>query len=111
MKRIKELQDQLFKTRANYVHLDRCLGLRDGIPFEKWNIYTPDISHNTFENKEAFVTFLERLIADDVFYNSKSIDSIESDIAGLKKQIVDNQDYVKRLEKDLQDAKDLKKGT
>ena len=65
MNEIKELQDQLFKTRAVYVHLDRTLGLNDkNEPYESWNIYTPEISHNTFKDKSEFIKFLKRLIND-----------------------------------------------
>lgn len=111
MDKIQELQSILFATRADYVHLDRCLGMRDGVPYERWNIYTPDISHNSFENKEEFVAFLEKLIADDVFYNSKSLDKIRADIDSTKKRLEDDQKTLERLTKNLEEAvEEAKKG-
>ena len=109
MEYIKQLQDKLFATRANYVHLDRCLGMRDGVPYEHWNIYTPDISHNNFENKEEFVAFLERLIADDAFYNGKSIEKIREDIDAAKNRLQDDQKTLERLTKNLEEAEEAKK--
>lgn len=110
MQKIKELQDQLFKTRANYVYLDRCLGMRDNIPYEQWNIYTPDISHNNFENKEEFVVFLERLISDDAFYNGKSIGKLREDFESAKNRLADDQKTLERLTKNLAEAEEAIKG-
>jgi hypothetical protein len=111
MEKIKKLQDQLFKTRNNYIHLDRCLGMREGnVPYEQWNIYTPDISHNSFENKEEFIEFLERLVSDDAFYNGRSIEKLREDLESAKNRLVDDQKTLERLTKNLEEAEKAEKG-
>lgn len=103
MDKVKELQDKLFEKRADYVVVDRTLGLNnENEPYERWNIYTPDISHNNFENRAKFVEFLERLVSDDVFYRTRNIEKIKDSIETTERHIREYQDSLVRLKSDLQ---------
>jgi len=105
MKRIEELQDELFKKRANYVHLDRTLGMEKEVPYESWNIYTASIGHNFFKDKQEFIHFLERLVSDEMFYRTRNIQAIEERIESQKTHLRDAQDTLEILENDLRNAK------
>lgn len=72
MAEVAKYVQKLFKKYGRYVHFDYTCGTEStkGDEFyEKWNIYTPTINHNTFKTSGELIEFIKKILKDkDEFY-------------------------------------------
>lgn len=105
-KELKEWQsvyDLLYKLLGsdaadNYIHFDYTI-TRDS---ERWNIYTPLISHNKFDNFGVFIDFIKMVISGKhatsrILILKDKAEKLERDISRDKELLEDTREELERL--------------
>ena len=69
--------------------------------YEKWNIYTPTISHNTFKTSAELINFIIKMVKDEsgLYKNCRRVELLE-ELKHYEKLIDDAKYQLSLLEKD-----------
>lgn len=81
-KLVAEKVQELYKKYGEYTHFDYTCGTestKNNEFYEKWNIYTSVISHNTFSCATHLIEFIDKMIADgnDLYKNHRKNELLE----------------------------------
>ncbi len=68
MEEVQKLIKALYDKYGEYISFTYSCGENKGVYYEKWNIYTPTIHHNTFIKREDFIRFFKGIIVNNVAY-------------------------------------------
>lgn len=98
------LMEKLYEKYPAYVHMDFTLGtnMNSNIPepYIKYNIYTPEISHNSYSNFESFIAFIKLILSNGI--NNVRINILEKQIETAKANIISQEQIITRCKKDLE---------
>lgn len=94
------LQYDLWRKFPSYVHLDLTLSTNtEGKEHIKYNIYTPELSHNNYSDFRDFICFMERVIKDGV--RNVRINLLKAKLDKAKSTKVDAIDTICETQKEL----------
>ena len=99
------LQYDLWKKFPSYVHMDLTLSTdRQGEDGVKYNIYTPELNHNAYDDFTDFVRFMDKVIMDGV--SSVRIQILEDRLRRAQEQRADAIDVIHDAQKELDKIKE-----
>ncbi len=104
IREVAELQYDLHKKFPNYVHFDVTLSTNDkGKQGIKYNIYTPETSHNSYADFHDFIRFMRLLIKDGLVDVKTKI--LLAKLESAQKNRIDAIDEIADIKKELEKLK------
>ena len=98
--KVARLQYDLWTKFPSYVHMDLTLSTdHQGKDKVKYNIYTPEINHNSYHDFRDFVRFMDKVIKDGVV--SVRIQILEDRLKGAQEQRANAVDTIHDSQKEL----------
>jgi hypothetical protein len=90
---------ELHKAHPDYTVLSLTLGNERGKQYEKWNIYTAVLSHNTFDNPESIDSFITKiLVGGDERYLKWKLETKRESLAYHMEQVKELQEEIAFLQ-------------
>lgn len=110
MAMVATLVQKLYNKHSDYLSFSYACGKERGIPYERWNIYTFVIGHNTFGSARELIEFMDRLLidGDDLYLNHRKNELTEEELS-LRERLQGVQEEIERLNMDEVEIKEKDK--
>jgi len=98
MTKVAKAVQKLYDTYKEYTHFDYTCGTNNGEFYEKWNIYTPTITHNTFSTSEKLIDFINDMIKDkNSIYQNHRLSELHKDKKRYEEMLQETIELIKEL--------------
>ena len=94
---IKEKLDKIYDKYGEYLHFDYTKQKIKGKTTERWTVYMSAINHNTFDSRDRFLNFLDKLIETDIAC------ILRYRLNEKREELKDNLDYVDDLKDEIKE--------
>ena len=95
----------LHEKHPDYTSLSITLGFNNGVPYEKWNIYTPIILYNDFPSAMQLADFMGNIIMlGDDRYNAYELKKAERELNDLTERVEEIKGTIARLKEEKEEG-------
>lgn len=98
---IGKLVEQLHDKYKNYTSFSFTKDTTRGIAYEKWNVYTPRISHNEFPTAQQLKGFLKKMLRSKKAYTQHRPERLREDLKELQERKHNIEEEIKYIESGL----------